>query len=259
MLRRVAEFLSRGVVLRRRLPARLGSATVFVSPDASLRFWLPGLERSDNLLDWAAELVSPGATVWDIGANVGVFAAAAAHQAGSTGSVLLVEPDPWLCGLLRRTIAAQPEGAPMRLITAAVTDHEGPVHLQLSARGRAANHLADVPGSTQAAGARGHVTVEGITLDGLLERESPPRLVKIDVEGSESAALRGATRLLRDVRPVVVCEVEEANRLEVGRILAQHHYELFDASIPPPERQPLPAPVWNTLAVPRTASQDAVS
>jgi hypothetical protein len=37
----------------------------------------------------------------------------------------------------------------------------------------------------------------------------------MDIEGGEPAVLRGATRVLREVRPVIVCEVGPENRAEV--------------------------------------------
>lgn len=49
--------------------------------------------------------------------------------------------------------------------------------------------------------------VETRRLDNLLDLDGPRiEFVKLDVEGAEAAALRGATRLLRDHRPVVVLE-----------------------------------------------------
>jgi len=38
-VRKVAERLSRGVVLRRRLPAKFRSLRILVTPEAGLRFW----------------------------------------------------------------------------------------------------------------------------------------------------------------------------------------------------------------------------
>src|SRR4030095_9196737 len=96
--------LSRGIVVRRRLPARFGGRVLYVSPDASLRFWRRGIQTTDpGLLALCEEVVAPGQCVWDVGANVGVFAFAAAHLAGPSGTVLAVEPDPWLAALLKRT------------------------------------------------------------------------------------------------------------------------------------------------------------
>src|ERR1700709_849599 len=102
-LRRIAEGFSRGVVFRRKLPPQFGGVPVYVTPEAGLKFWGPSRNFDPFLYRMAAELVKPGSVVWDIGANVGLFSFSAASVAGSTGRVLAVEPDPWLCTLLNRT------------------------------------------------------------------------------------------------------------------------------------------------------------
>ena len=73
-LRKLAERLSRRVVLRRRLPRDFQGLTLYVTPEAGLRHWggLSGVDQ--HLLQMARELVRPGAVVWDVGANVGLFA-----------------------------------------------------------------------------------------------------------------------------------------------------------------------------------------
>ncbi len=253
MLRTLLETLSRGRVLRRHMPPELGGFPIFVSPDASLKLWRRDLRRVDPLLfALAAELVDPGAAVWDVGANVGLFALAAAFRAGPAGSVLAVEPDAWLAGLIRRSSLALPAAcAPIAVLAAAVSDAPGTAELVIAARGRATNHLASVGGSTQSGGARGVERVAVETLDGLLARFPAPRLVKIDVEGAEARGLAGAARLLAEVRPAVVCEVAAENAAAVGGIFAAHGYALFDATAAPADRRPLAGPVWNTLALPR--------
>src|ERR1039458_10790336 len=102
-LRRLAERLSRGVVLRRRLPRDFQRLPLFVTPEAGLRHWagLAGVDR--HLLDMARELVKPGAVVWDVGANVGLFAFSAAAITGPSGLVVAIEPDVWLAHLMDRS------------------------------------------------------------------------------------------------------------------------------------------------------------
>lgn len=251
--RSLAERLSRGVVLRRRLPARLGGLALHVSPDASLRFWRRSIEAAEpELLGLGGELVEAGHCVWDVGANVGVFAFAAAHLAGPSGSVVAVEPDPWLVSLLRRTARGLGNGsAGVEIVHAAVTDRDGASELVIARRGRATNHLAAVEGSSQSGGSRGVVPVPTVTLDGMLAGRRGPDLLKVDVEGAELLCLSGAKRLLQSVRPVTLCEVTAKNRAGIGRLFAAHDYLMFDASRPAPLRQPLSDPPWNTLAWPR--------
>ncbi len=261
ILRRLIERLSRGRVLRRNLPAELGGTTIFVTPDAALKYWGRDLRRIDpDLLDAATELVFPGARVWDVGANVGLFAFAAAFLAGERGSVLAIEPDPFLASLLRRSAAHEPSNrsarssgvlAAVEVIEAAVAATDGEVELHIAERGRAANHLAAVEGSSQAGGVRTRRRVRAVTLDGLLLTHAPPDVLKIDVEGAEMLVLGGAKKLLAEARPRVYCEVTEENSEAVGQLFAAFDYEVFDASIAAAERRPLGAAPWNALALPK--------
>jgi FkbM family methyltransferase len=195
--------------------------------------------------------VAPGNVVWDVGANVGLFAFVSAYAAGPGGRVVAIEADPWLAGLLRRSATgAPPAYAPVEVIQAAAGDHDGEGIFAIAARGRASNHLKRVGGSTQSGGVREEASVTVLRLDSLLTLQPPPQLLKVDVEGAEGLCLKGAQRLLREQRPVVLCEVSEENAEEVGRLFGEHGYRLFDASRPAHERRPLARPSWNTLARP---------
>jgi len=252
LLRSALERLSRDRVVRRRLPADLGGHTLLVSPDAAMKLWRRDLSRADPaLLRLARELVRPGNTVWDVGANVGLFAAAASYLAGSAGSILAIEADAWLAGLVRRSARSLPAAqAPIEVLSVAVADTVGIADFHLANRGRATNHLASVAGSTQTGGVRAVQKVVTVTLDWLLGWFPPPRLIKLDVEGAELACLLGAERLLARERPTLLCEITGENAPRVGHLLAATGYVLYDAEQAPELRQPLAAPAWNTLAVP---------
>jgi FkbM family methyltransferase len=252
MLRALLERLSRDRILRRSLPPEHGGHTLYVSPDAAMRLWKRDLGDVDPfLLTMAAELVRPGMVVWDLGANVGLFAFAAAFAAGPSGRVLAVEADGWLAGLIERSAREAPAShARVEVLTAAVADVPGTVELCIARRGRAGNHLQSVPGSTQTGGTREVRQVTAVTPDSLLDRSPAPQVVKIDVEGAELLCLRGAAKLLREVRPVLLCEVTAENAGEVGALLRGHSYTLFDAATDPGRRRPLDRPAWNTLALP---------
>jgi FkbM family methyltransferase len=252
MLRRLLEWASRSVVLKRRLPAEFGRAVVYVSPGSALNFWRFDLGRVDPMLfRIAREHVGPGDVVWDVGANVGLFSFAAASLAGPSGSVLAIEADTWLVGLLRRSSSARGEGeAPVAVIPAAAADAVGVASFKIARRGRASNYLASSPGSNQAGGVREIQLVPTVTLDSLLDLFPPPRLVKIDVEGAEDKVLQGAGRLLSEIRPALACEIFKESRVTVDPLLKELGYTMLDAELPPGERKPLGASVTNTLAYP---------
>lgn len=244
------ERLSRGVVLKRKFPVERGGASLWVSPDVSLRYWRQDVESFDvGLLRLARELTTPGAVVWDVGASVGLFSVAAAYAAGSAGAVVAIEADPWVGDLLRRTARTLPSShAPLEVIPAAVLDRSGKVEFEVSSRGRAANHLSGMAGSSQAGKGRRLVSVPGVRLDDLLETCPAPNVLKIDVEGAEHLVLRGATVVLANCT-AVLCEVAPQNSEEVRGTLISTGYGLFDADDTSLPRVRVERCCWNTLAV----------
>ncbi len=238
-------------MLVRHLPAEFASVKLYVTPDSALHFWRRRLGAEEAmLLRWAHEFVAPGDVVWDIGANVGVFAFGAAARAGPTGRVLAIEPDPFLASLLRRTAAERlPSVACVGVMEAAACDRMGPISFHVAARGRASNHI-DGAGQTTSGGSRQVRDIVGVTLDSLRGEHPPPTLVKIDVEGAEARVLRGGRELLTVDRPVLLCEVSAVAREAVSRELQQLGFLLFDAELSRSERRPLLQAAWNTLATP---------
>jgi len=242
--------MARDRAFSRRLPKTFGRRVVYVSPDSQLKFVRPSVEGWDPmLLSWAGDYVSSGDVVWDIGANVGAFTVPAAVKSG-TGLVLAVEPDPFLAGLLRRTTEDQGNrDLNIRVLGAAVSDRDGVAELMISSRGRAFNSLSEAGGRYTMGGERGRVLVPTVTLDTLLDSQSPPSILKIDVEGAEGLVLNGATRLLATVRPRVLIEVGQEQAESVTASLLSHGFCLFDASIGI-GRSPVTRCVFNTLAIP---------
>ncbi len=109
-LRTCVERLSRGKTIWRHLPRPFSHVRVLVTPDAALALLKPGENWCDvELIQMASSHIKPGEIVWDIGANVGVFGAAASAKCGPAGRVLCVEPDLMLAQLIRRTAANLPQ------------------------------------------------------------------------------------------------------------------------------------------------------
>jgi FkbM family methyltransferase len=251
VVRGMIESFTRDWVIRRRLSADFSSAPIHVTPSAGLRYLFRPMNSVDpSLLELVREFVAPGAVVWDVGANVGLFSFAAASMAGPDGHVIALEPDAWLVQLLRKSALEQPAGsATVQVIPAAVASEVSIRTLCLATRSRAANHLAEF-GTTQTGGAREEQSVVAVTLDWLMESLPAPSVVKIDVEGAELEVFKGAHRLFETVRPVVLCEVIPASERGVTEFLKAHDYRIFDGEYPRSDRQPLLASPWSTLAIP---------
>jgi FkbM family methyltransferase len=192
-----------------------------------LRYLRPGSDAFDDiLLRLAREFVNERSVVWDVGANVGAFSAAAAAKGAD---VLAIEPDPFLYGLLDAT--QQHRGnAEMKLqpLCAAVSSAPGMARLAIAKRGRASNFLEDFGGRSQTGGTRRTRLVPVVTLDLLLKDMKWPTLLKIDVEGAELAVLEGAQIVLREARPVILVEIGQHTWRDVYILLARNRYSVTD-------------------------------
>jgi FkbM family methyltransferase len=145
-----------------------------------------------------------GDHVWDVGANIGYLALVAARIVGPGGRVLAIEPDPECAAAIRRNALINDLGA-IEVIEAAASSSSGVAELVV-VRDRLWTRLASV-GDHHESECR--VSVRTLALDDV--DAPPPTLIKIDVEGAELEVLAGMTRLLRDARPLVVCEMHGRN------------------------------------------------
>lgn len=250
MLRSLLEKWSRGVVLKKKLPAEFGSRPIFVSPEGGgLRYWKPRLEAIDPMLTQAVrQFIRPGDTVWDVGGNLGFFAFPAAAKAGSSGRVVVFEPDLFLAHLLRKTADANPD-LNVDILALAASDRQGIAQFNIAERARSTNFLAEASGSTQTGGVRQTLLAPVVSLDFLLNQIPAPNFIKIDVEGAENLVLEGMQQILRDVRPVVMCEVFKTNWEVIITNLRSHGYRVFDAS-QLPEMVEVKSAVDNLIALP---------
>lgn len=153
--------------------------------------------RIHRLID---ALAHPGATVVDVGANIGYNAVHAARRVGSGGRVVAVEPAPDNLTVLERNLAA----ARLPNVTVRpVAAGRDKGHRKLYLRGDTSAVNSLYPQSCYAS-VTGVIDVPVERLDELVEDD--PDLVKIDVEGAELEVLEGMERLLR--RPGLALIVE---------------------------------------------------
>lgn len=211
------------VTITRRLPTDMGRRRIFVRPSVALGVLKPRIENFDNrLFRLVRQFVNAGDTVWDIGGNQGLFALPAAALAGPSGFVLTVEPDPYMAALLQRSTAVpHPDSAPIDILCSAITDSVGIRRLAIE-ESRAQNSLSDTG-----------APVPTWTLDGLLEHFPAPDVLKMDIEGAELMALRGARKLLSEVRPILILEVKEQNQSPVADMLRGLDYNIYRDDLTP--------------------------
>lgn len=168
--------------------------------------YLDGSAFREDVLTRALDVLMPGDTVLDIGANIGFFSFLAGARVGPRGRVFAFEPSlreykRLLDGILVNRLE---NVVPVNL---ALSDAFGDAAFSVAQVHTGINRIAPaenapLPDGTQPSHV-GHVAMA--TVDSLFSGlSSEVRLVKIDVEGAEMRVLRGMTKLLQDHRPAVV-------------------------------------------------------
>jgi FkbM family methyltransferase len=162
--------------------------------------------------------------VYDVGANIGVFSWLAA--AFERAEVVAFEPTPGLALQLWSICATN--GLSVVVERLALGARPGSARLYLSDKTDSSNSL-------RAGFRRSHrsVKVRVETIDRYAARTGRrPQVLKIDTESTEPDVLRGATRLLAEGRPWIVCEVlagrTEAELMEILRPLHYGYYRIDD-------------------------------
>jgi len=226
-LRSIIERVARGRTLKRSICVGTQRASIIVSPDAQLKYLKVGRNLFDkDLIEIAQHCLEPTDSVWDIGANVGVFSVAAAICAKS---VVAVEADIWLAEIVQRTAnLIENSHLDIKVIPTAVSDTNGIAKFKIASRGRASNALANAGGRSQMGGVRETVYVPTLNLDTLLHEFGPPDFIKIDVEGAEWMVVSGGVSLFREYDPIVYVEIGVDVRSDIFKFFSDAGYKPYD-------------------------------
>jgi FkbM family methyltransferase len=172
------------------------------------------------------QVLRPGDTFIDVGANVGYHTLIASRLVGDQGTVLSLEPAEATRAMLLRNLAINGT-ANVVVEAAAVTDFEGVITL-FEPKSKDLHVLSSTIPSAQLSDARTEVTAT--TLDSCVtqHRLADPTMVKVDVEGAELAVFRGADRMLAsDTAPVLMFESHGDRILPIHERLRGYGYSIF--------------------------------
>ncbi len=178
------------------------------------RWYAPRLAARFTDADWPAapivqNLIKPGDTVVDVGANIGYITARLASVVGPHGQVYAIEPVPETFDLLTRTVRRLKLDA-VRLVHACASSRAGAVTMEVPASQQGGDNLYEsrVIESSGSNMLGRRVAVQAMTLDEIVgDAAGPVTFIKIDVEGHEGEVIRGAADLLAQHRPALYIEV----------------------------------------------------
>jgi FkbM family methyltransferase len=155
--------------------------------------------------------VRSGMTIYDVGANIGFFTLLAARFVGQQGRVVAFEADPEIARRLREHVSRNVFGW-VALEEKAVWSESSIVFFEridpATSPDRGLGHVVTE-------GAVDTIRVSAVSLDDYTKTHPPPDFLKCDVEGAEIEVFRGAQRLLREKRPVIICEMHSENNHRV--------------------------------------------
>jgi FkbM family methyltransferase len=148
----------------------------------------------------------------DVGSHLGYFSILFSSITGNKS--LAIELDPSNFEELKRAVAFQPAVIRDRIaiVHCGVSNVAGTIELPAK---RALSPGRSICAAREIEGRR--VTVEILTLDEVIRRhEFAPDIVKIDVEGFEFNALRGAANTISMFKPILILEVHPQHMCRIG-------------------------------------------
>lgn len=168
-----------------------------------------------DITHWMLSRLRPGDVMVDVGANIGYYSLLAASRIGPQGMVVSIEASPGIHAMLEANV--QLNGlVNVRTVNAAAAGERGVLRVHAGA----ADNLGQTHTREQAGDDPG-VPVNALPLHELLTSEevARARVIKIDVEGSERAVIRGLAPVLGKLR-------------EDAEILVEISPELMDEPLP---------------------------
>jgi FkbM family methyltransferase len=160
-------------------------------------------------------ILKPGMTFIDAGANMGLYSIFAARRVGPRGKVLALEPSVREFEILQKNVK-------LNLLTnvitirKAVSDRASELDLSVAPPGKSGHNTLGAFAYDTPLDHRERVQAK--RLDDVVYREGVARVdvIKMDIEGAEMAALRGAAETLRQFKPVLLIEISDRSLQHQG-------------------------------------------
>ncbi|WP_439398304.1 FkbM family methyltransferase [Bradyrhizobium sp. PMVTL-01] len=207
-----------------RLPLRIVPSTavlpILTGPNRGLKWvvgagnhscWLGTYEGA--IAKSIAARVKPGMTVFDVGAHAGYYTLMLSRLVGHEGRVFAFEANPENAKKLRRHLQIN-DVKNVELIEAAVSDRTGEAFFEVDPHSDKYGYMGTL--------AESGTPVRTVMLD-----EFPvPDLVKMDIEGAETRAFAGASRLLSEHRTAIFLALHDQTIEEAPALLKRHNFRL---------------------------------
>ena len=176
------------------------------------------------------EVVRPGWTAVDVGANIGYSTLLMAACVGPQGRVIAFEPLAQNYKMLEENIALN-HHANVHAEKLALMDRPGVIELRTATPGAMSWVASTMVEPSQAVESE---SVDAVTLDDYARQNGIAKIdfVKMDVEGAEAVVLSGMRAILRQHKPLLLIEIHGYDRHGENHPalldLRDHHYDITD-------------------------------
>lgn len=173
-------------------------------------------------LGWVFGNVKPGYTCLDVGGHIGVYSVLMAELVGPSGSVHTFEPFLPSVQIAQKTMDRNHLAQRVTIVQAAADATDGGTVELFAGEGTSEASLYGHETRTAT------FTVPRISLDAYVERVGLDRVdvIKMDIEGAEERALRGATGILKRHSPKLLLEVHGRKSVGSLAVLGAHGYRI---------------------------------
>lgn len=176
--------------------------------------------REPEVLAAIRETLREGDTFIDAGANIGFYSVIGANQVGPTGRVMAVEMMPDTVERLRMTLEMNGVSDRVSVLPFALSEHSGGEVIASVTAGKFGQASIVNEASPDAR----RTPVYAQALDDLSGPETVIRLIKLDLEGGELGALKGARKTLERTNAVIFEQLGRDG--DVGRFLEASGFTL---------------------------------
>jgi FkbM family methyltransferase len=209
-----------------------------------------------------SQVIRPGMIFVDAGANMGLYTLFAARKTGEHGIVLAIEPSTRECARLLQNVEIN-SLSNVRLVRNAVSDSCSDVDLlvaedEWSGHNTLGSFAYDTPLALKE-------TVPSDRLDNIVLREGLSRvdIIKLDIEGAEFRALKGAAGILERFQPLLLLELadralchQDSNSSQIWDFCRQNNYRIYafdqGTGLPVPAQQKPFYDSENIIAIPES-------
>lgn len=178
-------------------------------------------ENIEDLMMYGDQFIKKGDVCIDVGANQGIYTLAFSSMVGESGTIISIEPQKYAIEKINRFIDLNKFAQPI-IINAALSDKEGIATLDMSKGSGYASIVRNF-------GKKDTIDVKTRTLDSIIIDNNLSELdfIKMDIEGAELDALKGATDSLKKFKPKICLECEPERFEQINQYLNKFGYSPY--------------------------------